>query len=286
MISRAHNEFKFFNLNLKKNTDIDYFKTLFEINKRFLVERYGKSLKLKKSVLKIDEDLEVNDMALDIISSVICGPTKIILSEPENIQLILSKIEESYKSLTNENTKKIYEITIKNLDNILKTCREDKFIDKFPNFNYPDDSSTLYHSSWKLPLVSFETIDVDEDWEERFYEYMESHFEFIGKLYNKDYSNTHEIEAYHNFAKLVTFIKNAIQDGHIKLQYVATKYGPNKDKDNSIGMYINQIDSDETISLTNDKRCLTSLEKIYSIKNPEEESNNLSFIQEVFLHTI
>lgn len=286
MISRAHNEFKFFNLNLKKNTDIEYFKTLFEINKRFLVERYGKSLELKKSVLKNDEDLEVNDMALDIISSVICGPTKIILSEPENIQLILSKIEESYKSLTNENTKKIYEITIKNLDNILKTCREDKFIDKFPNFNYPDDSSTLYHSSWKLPLVSFETIDVDEDWEERFYEYMESHFEFIGKLYNKDYSNNHENEAYHNFAKLVTFIKNAIQDGHIKLQYVATKYGPNKDKDNSIGMYINQIDSDETISLTNDKRCLTSLEKIYSIKNPEEESNNLSFIQEVFLHTI
>lgn len=286
MISRAHNEFKFFNLNLKKNTDIDYFKTLFEINKRFLVERYGKSLKLKKSVLKIDEDLEVNDMALDIISSVICGPTKIILSEPENIQLILSKIEESYKSLTNENTKKIYEITIKNLDNILKTCREDKFIDKFPNFNYPNELSPVYHSSWKLPLVSFETIDLDDDWEETFYEYMESHFEFIGKLYNKDYSNIHENEAYHNFDKLVSFIKNAIQDGHIKLQYVATKYGPNKDKDNSIGMYINQIGSDETISLTNDKRCLTSLEKIYSIKNPEEESNNLSFIQEVFLHTI
>ena len=286
MISSDHNEFKFFNLNLKKNSDIDYFKTLFEINKRFLVERYGKSLELKKSVLKIDEDLEVNDMALDIISSVICGPTKIILSEPENIQLILSKIEESYESLTHENTKKIYEITIKNIKNILDTCNEDKFIDKFPNFNYPDDSSPVYHSSWKLPLVSFETIDVDEDWEERFYEYMESHFEFIGKLYNKDYSNTHENEAYQNFDNLVTFIKNAIQDGYIKLQYVATRYGPNKDKDNSIGMYINQIDHDEKILLTNDKRYLTSLEKICSIKNPEEESNNLSFIQEVFLHTV
>lgn len=286
MISDPHNEFMFFNLNLKKNSEIDYFKTLFKINKRFLVERYEKSLELKKSIFH-DDDLEVNDMALDIISSVICGPTKIILSEPENIQLLLSKIEESYESLTNENTKKIYEITIKNLENILSTCNDkDKFIDKFPNFNYPDNFSPVYHSSWNLPLVSFETIDVDENWEETFYEYMENHFEFIGKLYNNDYISIKENKAYKNFDKLVTFIKNAIQDGHIKLQYVATKYGPNKDKDNSIGMYINQIDHEEKILLTNDKRYLISLEKIRSIKNPDEESNNLSFIQEVFLNTI
>lgn len=281
MDSSSHKEFSFFKLNFKKSK-FNNFKTLFEINKRFLVERFGKTLELKNKICP-DEEIEVNDMALDIISSIICGPTKILLSDPENIRLLLSKIP---KPNFEKTAGKIYDITIKNFENILDKC-DGSFIDKFPNFQYPDAEGPVYQSAWNLPIVSFETDECDDAWQDAFYEYMEKYFEFIQKLYyGENLTDDEYSEAYQNFSCIVESIKCGIHDEKFNIQYVATTYGNNKNKDNSIGMYMNQIGADGKISIKNDERFLISFEKIYSIKDSNDKTNNLSFIQEVFLYGI
>lgn len=280
MESSSHNEFSFFKLNFKKSK-FNNFRTLFQINTRFLVERFGRTLDLKKRIYP-DEEIEVNDMALDIISSIICGPTKILLSDPENIRLLLSKIPEPKFE---KPAGKIYDVTKKNFENILDNC-DGSFIDKFPNFHYPDAEGPVYQSAWNLPIVSFETDECDDAWQDAFYEYMEKYFEYIQKLYYKEnLSDEENSEAYQNFSCIVESIKCGIHDGKFNIQYVATTYGNNKNKDNSIGMYMNQIGADGKISINNDERFLISFEKIYSIKDSDDETNNLSFIQEVFLNT-
>lgn len=287
MDSSSQNEFKFFKLILEKSK-FNNFETLFEINTRFLVERFGRTLDLKKKIHP-NEEIEVNDMALDILSSIICGPTKILLSDPKNIKLLEFAIKKQLKyTHISSQTKEIYNIVLKNFENILENCKDESFIDKFPTFNYPDESSPTYQSAWRLPIVSFEVIEeIEDSWQEEFYDYMDNHFKYIEKLYNKENLSEDEIKkAYQNFSSLVTYIKCTYYDHKITFKYVATTYGDGKNKDNSIGMYINQIQDDGRIALTNDKRYLISFEKISTIKSRESGDNNLSFIREVFLQTI
>lgn len=288
MESSSHNEFSFFKLNFKKSK-FNNFRTLFEINKRFLVERFGRTLELLEKTKRNPDEIEVNDMALDIISSTICGPTKILLSDPENIRLLLlAIIKQQKRPKTTEKAKKIYDIVIKNFENILDKCDDGSFIDKFPTFKYPDDSSPEYQSAWRLPTVCFETGEYDDNvsWQEQLYDYMDEYFKYIQKLYNKvELSEEENTKAYQNYSCLMTLIKCGFHDKYLKFKYMATQYGEGKNKDNSIGMYLNQIGDDGKILITNDKRFLISFEKIHTIRS-HGSGDNLSFIQDVFLYAV